>query len=269
MIQDTRLRELAWKRAGELGKLRDCPPVEKLVAMRAGKLSEQEREGLEQHLTSCPACVDVLVVPTVPDQVVSSGQLRHILRSVGAQEQAEGSLGAWLLSWRSWGVGVLVAAVVVLTLFRPGPEPVAQPAYELSLSGGVQGLRGSEQALQPAQELWSSSARLPEYVPSSVVVLHLTPPLLQEQPVDASSPQVIFYEQEGSSGWRRLSAVPLVEWERQTGVIRVEVEAVKLLGTRLGEHTLKVRVLPEGVDAPDLLEQVETLPTLRLRYRQP
>ncbi|MFM7200723.1 MAG: hypothetical protein ACKO6N_08020 [Myxococcota bacterium] len=162
-----------------------------------------------------------------------------------------------------------MAAVVLVTVFRPGPEPIAQPAYELSLSGGVQGLRGSEQALQPAQEPGSPSTALPEYVPSSMLVLHLTPPLLQEQPVDAPSPQVIFYEQEGSSGWRRLSAVPLVEWERQTGVIRVEVEANKLLGTRLGEHTLKVRVLPEGMTAPELLEQVETLPTLRLRYRQP
>lgn len=259
MIQDTQLRALAWKRAAEGGKTGTCPSSEQLEAMRKGQLSESERQGLEAHLVGCPACVDLLLVPTVPEPVVSSRQLQHILRSVGATSEAEGSAWSWLLSWRSWGVGVLVATVVLLTVMRPGAEPTSLPEYGLTLSGGVQALRGSEQALQPAE--------LPEYVASSLVVVHLTPSRLQEQPPEAQAPQVVFYRLEGEGSWRKQALTPSLDWERETGVLRVEVEAGALFGQAYGPQALKVVVFPATSVAPDTLTDADAVPTLQLRYR--
>lgn len=218
-----------------------CLDAGELAALRDGRLGDAAREAAEAHLAECERCVDHLLSLTQGAPRLSERALGRVLEETRPPRRVT---APW---WGIAGVGVAVAAALVLTVGRPAPVGVAPEGWQVGLAGGVADVRGAEPAAAPET--------LPRYTPDSDLVVRLVP-----AHVGGPLPDVWLYLDGPDGRFTALAHPDTIETDDTTGVIESRSRAGRVLGERYGRHELRVLVLAPGAPAPETLAPDEVPP---------
>jgi hypothetical protein len=225
---------------GKLARADEQPEGDqaRLEALVRGELPHDEASALEQRASADPALQQALEAYRPFDQAARERIAQQIAHDLFGENAAEPSATlqkqvvdlashrqrrrrrATRLSWIA--LPLAAAAALVLWLALPGRGPATLPDYTLEPTGGIQALRGTQQATEVVR-----------LKPDSRLTLTLRPTTGVEGPVEARAFIVV--------GQKRRP----VDFETKvapSGAMQLSGTAEDLFGEQRGEHVLEVLV---------------------------